>query len=82
MQIMLGGRSGETLGKEGSAGTSESAYSNNKYVNKCGWRRWIMLDGRVGETFVKKGSAGTPESAYSNNRVSQEMWVAKVDHVG
>jgi hypothetical protein len=54
MQIMLDGRSGETFGKKGSPRRSETAYSNSRSVNKCGWRMQIMLGGRVGETFRKK----------------------------
>ena len=46
---------------------SESAYSNNRSGNKCGWRLQLMLDGRLVETF-RKGSAGRSETAYSNNR--------------
>ena len=51
---MLDGKSGETFRKRGSAGRSETAYSNNRSGTKCRWRRWIMLDGRVGKTFKKK----------------------------
>ena len=68
MQIMLDGRAGETSRKKGSPGRSETAYSNNRPVNKCGGRRWIILNDRVGETVGKKRSAGTSESAYSNSR--------------
>ena len=36
---MLDDRVGETFVKKGSPGRPETAYSHNRYVNRCGWRR-------------------------------------------
>ena len=44
-KVTLHGRVVEAFRKKGLPGRPQSAYSNNRSVNKCGWRRWIMLDG-------------------------------------
>jgi hypothetical protein len=62
-----GCRTGETFQKSDRR-EPETAYSNNRRVTECVWRRLIMLDGRAGETFGKKGSSVKSETAYSNNR--------------